>query len=612
MSEAERQAVLRRNRAMLDALPEDPPPEFDPRESLCRLDLPEFGRVGYCTRRTVPVALALLIKRGDRALASRIVESTLAWQNLDPSAGRGYGNFFWMTNWDTVRDPNAVSFMAPNYGRIWMDYRDRLTPSARSLLEERLPLILEGLVRREAEWGYTNIALLTLGGLFMFCHILKNTKALDHGLARWREWMTQTSQCGIPEFNSPTYAPVDLRGLMLIREFAPDAQVRRQAEEALAFCFADVLLHYRRDMEMLTGAMSRGYLLAETGDIRQGPIGAILHQQFGWPYTQLPLEFLSIPYSDYVAPPDVRRLAEDRTYPMTVHAFARREARSWVRTNYLAERYTVGTLSNAFNTILQVPVFIGFADKAERTTIFVRSEPELTACYATQEESRVLAALCYDFSDAKHRYGPVGPETRNASIQLRMGLADAVRDVLVDGTPWAGSNAALPSGVCMAFRVGSIVVGVVPIAGQVELAGPGPSTSERPVVLARHGRELRLQIDVYRGAEPAEAVSPRHQAAFYIEVSDAADVTGAAMAERLRGIKVRSGVTDGEWKLCVTDPRGALAVGARLDAQPADPEQPGSGGVGRSHPAPGYLLHSDRYADPVGSLFCGAPVPESQ
>lgn len=586
----ERAALLERNRRMIASLRDFVPEGFDRNEKLFRVESIWPGRSGLSVAQgPLAYALALLETGGDAGTASDIVEKCLEYQDLRDPDSPTCGNFFWYTHWTEVTDPNAVSFMAPFFARMWDRHRDKLRPAAARSLEERFPLILNGLMKQPwVHWAYTNIFLLTTAGRLMVSRIVGDDAALKETVRQWEEWIDETGRFGIPEFNSPTYTAVDLFALLDVREAAPTEEFRGEAERALEYFFLEFFLHYHPKTELLTGAFSRAYPHPTIVDLRhRGGVELLCHHQLGSPIDLPNLSALHVAYSDYLAPRWIRDFARERPYPMTIDATSGWEKGYWVRRNFMQRKYAVGTFSNSFYSILQVPVFIAYDAAQERKTVYTRGEPELGTCYADQVEDSVLAAFCYNFADGRRRYGNIGPETRDAKLCLSLGTPDTVTEVLVDGAPWDGKTASFALPVRIVFGAGAVVVGVVPVIGSASIEPDGMTSDEKPVVLVADEREVRLELIVYRGKEPAETISPRQQAGFYLRVAESDDLI--AFAARMSEVTLEGTFEEDAWRLSAVDGGRRLSVRAPLSAENVFADGPK---VGANHPEPGWLLRS--------------------
>lgn len=589
-SEKEHAELLERNRRMIASLNALAPDGFDPKEKLVFVENPDFNRTGFMVgQRSLDYAFILLKSGGNADLASDIIDKTLHYQDLRDPDSPTYGNFFWFTNWTEVRDANAVSFMAPHYVRIWRRHRDKLRADTARALEERFPLILNGLMRQPScRWAYTNIFLLTTAGRLMVSQLTGDNAALKETIGHWDEWIDKTSRFGIPEFNSPTYTPVDIFALMLVREAAPGEDFQKHAERALDYFFLEFFLHYHPEIGLLTGAYSRAYLNEAHTDLRLGAgVDIICHHQLGTPLDLPQPGVLSVAYSDYLAPGWMRELAREKSYPLTIEATSRREKGFWVRTNFMLHNYAVGSFSNSFYTILQAPVLVAYDAPTERKTVFTRSSPELGTCYADQIDDSVLAAFCYNFLDDRHRYGLVGPETREANLCLNLGAASDITEVLIAGEPWDGRITALGDGTSIVFRAGPIAVGVIPVLGHTSIEGDDLGSEEKPVVLVSDDEGVKLELLVYRGDQPAETASPRHQAGFYLRVTECDDLK--VFAAGISEVIVNDCFDEDAWHLSAADGERELAVRAPLSAEPIFADGPK---VGKNQPEPGWLLRS--------------------
>jgi len=585
----EHAALLQRNRRTMDALADYVPEGFDTDEKLVYLSRPAFNRTGFMVgQRSLDYAFILLETGRDADLACDIIDRCLEYQDLRDPASPTYGNFFWFTGWTEVNDPNAVSFMAPHLARIWNRHRAKLREATACTLEARFPLVLNGLMRQPwCHWAYTNIFLLTTAGRLMVSAITGDDDARAETLRQWDEWTENTARSGIPEFNSPTYAAVDIFSLLDLHGAAPDERVRGQVERALEYFFLELFLHYHAHLGILTGAFSRAYDDEAGSGLRlHGPIEAICHHQLGTPLDEPGRLSLSLALSDYLAPRWIRELALDKPFPLTVEATTSSRKGSWVRRNFLHREYTVGTASNSYYGILQVPVFAACRTPSGTRTIYTRCDPELGTCYADQVEDSVLAAFCYNFADDRPRYRLSGLETRQVSVRLQLGRIENPGDVTVAAAAWTGETMTFASGTPVLLRVGDVRIGVVPIVGRVSIG------DDDPVRLVADDEGTKLEIRIYEGGEPAETAFPRAQAGFYLRVTeDALDISKVVLTDTFEA---------DTWHLSAVDGERTLAVRAPLSAENIFPSGPQ---VGAHPPEAGWLLRAPGAALRAGELF---------
>ena len=148
----------------------------------------------------------------DAGEANRIIRRILDHQDLRPKS-ETFGNFFWMTHWDRVKDKNAVSFLTIGLVFTYVNFQDKLEDDTKAALERAFPNALLGIRDHKVRWQYTNIYFLNLGGLVGLARVLDDPSIHAEAVADFNTWIEGTSEDGFHEFNSPTYTPVTLSGM---------------------------------------------------------------------------------------------------------------------------------------------------------------------------------------------------------------------------------------------------------------------------------------------------------------------------------------------------------------------------------------------------------------
>ncbi len=82
---------------------------------------------------------------------------------------------------------------------------------------------------------YGNIFLMKLSNLIMLGELTKDASAVDEGRTMLKGWLAWTRANGDNEYDSPTYAPVQLTGLEHIYLHAPDEETKQSAQAGLDY-----------------------------------------------------------------------------------------------------------------------------------------------------------------------------------------------------------------------------------------------------------------------------------------------------------------------------------------------------------------------------------------
>ncbi len=188
----------------------------------------------------------------------RLFELAAQMQDRDPKSAT-YGNFRWYWRDDRVGDWNAVDFSMQAAALIWARHADKLTPEIRAQLQELTNLGIEGLIRHGVPVDYTNIVFMNAGNLIVLGELLGKPKAAEEGVARFEEALLYTCKHGTHEYDSPTYAAVDLTDVALMLQYSRNGTVKRQAEALLRYFWTDLAANWHPAMQRLCGSQARTY-----------------------------------------------------------------------------------------------------------------------------------------------------------------------------------------------------------------------------------------------------------------------------------------------------------------------------------------------------------------
>jgi hypothetical protein len=130
-------------------------------------------------------------------------------------------------------------------------------------------LALDAVERHKACPKYTNICLLQVAEMLSLGGVLQ--KAADpairqagearvaSGRARLDDWIAFTREAGIAEYDSPTYAEVDLTALQIALRGSDDDATRAKIRGALDYLWSDLAANYLAARSGLAGPYSRTY-----------------------------------------------------------------------------------------------------------------------------------------------------------------------------------------------------------------------------------------------------------------------------------------------------------------------------------------------------------------
>ena len=272
-------------------------------------------------------------------------------------ASRGYGNLRWDWEDGAVLDYNAVEFCMQYGALLRLRHWDKLTPKAKETLTEIFEYAIEGCMRHRVPESYTNIALMNAENLILLGEILGREDVLKEGKARLNEICNYTYECGIHEYDSPTYYGVDIECLMIIHEFAEDTEARQQAKVLLDLFWTDLAANWYAPAAKLSGARSRDYNYLRGTGLLDNYV-----RMAGWlpedtPRTSLPLVALLTGHR-----PDARfQTLCETVYPRLVEQRYGSSPLD-VRTNYVTKGIALSAAGTNYGS-MDLPLSIDFASE---------------------------------------------------------------------------------------------------------------------------------------------------------------------------------------------------------------------------------------------------------
>lgn len=228
------------------------------------------GEDHYRVRASSRYAIGLLLRdeKGDRDRAAETLETVLDYQFVDDPGSVYYGTwarypaeFGLIDNpieWENY-DPNWREFIGTTLGVIHDEFGNRLPGGLRNRMATAIRTAARGTLDREVPASYTNIALLRAFLLQWTDDRFEDGPAvspIEYASEIYRLFRTHETFC---EFNSPTYAGVDLSALDLWisnPRAGPLYERGKEMEEALWIQLSEF---YHADLGSLCGPYTRAY-----------------------------------------------------------------------------------------------------------------------------------------------------------------------------------------------------------------------------------------------------------------------------------------------------------------------------------------------------------------
>ncbi len=202
-------------------------------------------------------------KKGEQYL-KQVLDS----QYMDP-AKPDYGTFPWHIGRSTIQDANAVDFAVSFLTPPMLRYPQELSEHFKRDAQPHLKAAIEGERHHDVPVTYGNIYLMKLSNLIMLGELTGDSSAVAEGKANLVKWLEWTRINGDNEYDSPTYAPVQLTGLENVYLNPPDEATKALAKAGLDYLWSDLAANYFAPRDSVGGPHSRSYdFLYQRGTIQ--------------------------------------------------------------------------------------------------------------------------------------------------------------------------------------------------------------------------------------------------------------------------------------------------------------------------------------------------------
>jgi len=139
----------------------------------------------------------------------------------------------WHETGGDVGDGNNVEFCVQYGILIKLLFNDRLSPEARASLDDLFAQTLVGIRRQPVRISYTNIYLMRCWNFIALGQAYNNASVVEEGRKAFDIWLKHVANYGNREYDSPTYSGVDIESLLLMVQFAKDADIHQKASDAI-------------------------------------------------------------------------------------------------------------------------------------------------------------------------------------------------------------------------------------------------------------------------------------------------------------------------------------------------------------------------------------------
>jgi hypothetical protein len=433
----------------------------------------------------------------DAGEANRIIHSVLEGQDLRKDSDT-FGNFFWMTHWDRVKDRNAVSFITIPLVHAYLNFQNKLRDDTKVALERAFPNVVQGIRNHAVRWQYTNIYFLNLGGLVALAHALDDPSIETEAAEAFDVWIKGTSDDGFHEFNSPGYTPVTLNGMEAAWTYARDAQFRDTLQRTMDLITHQLALNMLPN-GFLAGAPSRAYQNDALHGLSTGTT-IYGHIKFGTPY-QPDAGNVNHTVFDYVPPEAVRQLACEKSGISEIHD--RGVSLGSRRTHLMTPGWSLA--SQCLQTVggHSPPSYILLVRNKIQERVSVPVIPDESFMHmpcatftSRQQGARVVGRLHYERPDGEEERFLDDP-TFYCEPRVLFGLRSAIEEARIGNVDWGGSEVRLLPGQSVAVSYGDLYYGIVPLLLEPE----GKPVEGRARLAYDDDDELRLHLRLYGGLD---------------------------------------------------------------------------------------------------------------
>ncbi len=416
-----------------------------------------------------PEYAAVLLETGHRLdRANKLIGVLLDHQWLKDKGTRWYGNFFMFHDTKKPDDQNAVAFLCPWLCTYLLEYDDKLTDDIKERLRRSYPLCLEAIRNHNGKVSYDNIWFLKVASVAMLGLVMERPVLITDAEKQLEQWIQYVSRNGINEFNSTTYAAVNIAALEVLWDHVPKSAVsfRKKIKQVLDFWYADIFMNWHWEADIGAGTQSRAY---PRDRLTGKSLVAVLIRRHGGGTRPLPLSTFHYNFvvSDYPVSEWLRAwIPKKSKLPMTLRA----SHGGWTkdvrvnRTLYMIPDVTLGTQSGyRTNGDQALPFKITYAgSNVEERASFITPVP------AHNPDSRTRGSITF----AHHQEGPraivlyeADMKGRRQSAYLRLVLDPSesqkmIEEILLNGKPFDRKRRQLKPGAVIAWRVGEALVAI--------------------------------------------------------------------------------------------------------------------------------------------------------
>ncbi len=504
----------------------------------------------------------------DAGEANRIIRRILSYQDLRPGSPT-YGNFFWMTHWDRVKDANAVSFLCAGLVYAYLTFPKKLQEETKAALERTFPEILKGIRGHKVRWQYTNIFFLNLGGLVSLTRVLDDPMIHAEAVADFDTWLAGTAEDGFHEFNSPTYTPVTLFGLEAAWTNTKDQEFRARLQRIMDIITYQMAVNLSPN-GFLGGAAARAYQRdALTG---MGGSAFYAHVKFGTPCPPLDAD-TSITYAnhtlfDYVPPESVRVLAHTKAPYAEIHD--RGVSLASRRTHVITPSFSLASQCIERVGGHSPPSYILLVrnSRAPRPSVPFLPDESFThqpcaSFLSRQDGRRIVGRLHYDLVE-EQRAKFIEDPAFFCEPRVLFGRRDQIRAVRVGNVDWGGGDVRLLPGQSVAVSYGDLFLGVVVLL----LDRAGQPARGRALLAYGEDGELRLHLRLHGGPDTGPEDEPL-DALLYVEVQIAEEGRDLmAFADELGQWQLSQGVAGEQITFAAMHPSGVSLSYPRPEGVP--------------------------------------------
>jgi hypothetical protein len=363
------------------------------------------------------------------------------------------------------------------------DHGQALPSDVKDKLQPALEAAYRAVERTPAEGDHPYLTLLRAAALATAGQSLDHPEGLRAAQNTVTAWLRQQLAVGCWQGHGATAEALRLGALAWIAQTS-GAQVPADLRLAVRLAYLDMLQRVQPGSGALAGAAS---FVQPVDYIQGGDLDRCLLYLWGGG----PEPALLRPSAMYLAacawtPEPALLQAATPPLPRTVTTVAHEGAPITRTDTYVTDLFSVGSMTGEVG-MRAVPLMITLAQDAQRPTAYLFADPAPATVAAVQKDGQALVTVSFNQIGA--------PDREQAYLHGVLGPHADVSEVLINGEPWNGEDAAVGAGSVVAWQRGAVFLGI-----RLGLCGPARPAERnevtKPGVLRWQGEGPAAELEL--------------------------------------------------------------------------------------------------------------------